>query len=438
MNELLELRERLIRFYTDYDVYIRPLFRFALAVITFITLNDKIGYVSQLNNLLVIIILSVICAILPVNGIVFIGTVLIVANSFGLNVGVGAFAVVLYLLMLLLYFRFVPKDALAIILTPVAGALHMPMTVPVVLGLMRGPVSAITLIFSVLSWSFVNGLPDTVEAVANTKGASMIDIVQAIPGAMMNSKTILMLVTFVVVFLIVTCIRELVSSHAWEISIIVSAIIYLGLMIAGASILNVKINLVMTVIETAISAAVAFVFEFFCYNADYSHTEFLQFEDDNNYYYVKVTPKRRPRYNLEEEEDETEEVEADADEKRFVTRENNIYEKKFEGINLQSRLEESLKSLNTNQNGRKNGLDGSAPGTARNTDKDEKMTTINLTVDSEDRQTRADAHKDRNSGIGGETIRLDPVSPESGDEAKTGDEANVREEDMGQTRIIRR
>ena len=194
----------------------------------------------------------------------------------------------------------------------------------------------------------------------------------------------------------------------------------------------------MTVIETAISAAVAFVFEFFCYNADYSHTEFLQFEDDNNYYYVKVTPKRRPRYNLEEEEDETEEVEADADEKRFVTRENNIYEKKFEGINLQSRLEESLKSLNTNQNGRKNGLDGSAPGTARNTDKDEKMTTINLTVDSEDRQTRADAHKDRNSDIGGETIRLDPVSPESGDEAKTGDEANVREEDMGQTRIIRR
>ena len=194
----------------------------------------------------------------------------------------------------------------------------------------------------------------------------------------------------------------------------------------------------MTVIETALSVAVAFIFEFFCYNADYSHTEFLQFEDDNNYYYVKVTPKRRPRYNLEEEEDETEEVEADADEKRFVTRENNIYEKKFEGINLQSRLEESLKSLNTNQNGRKNGLDGSSSAAARHTDNDEKMRTINLTIDSEGRQTRTDAHKDSNSGIGGETIRLDPVFPESGDEAKTGDEANARDEDMGQTRIIRK
>ena len=277
MNALLELRERLTCFYTDYDIYIRPLFRFALAVITFITLNDRIGYMSQVNNLLVIIILSVICAILPINGIVFLGTILIVVNSFGLNVGVGAFAVVLYLLMLLLYFRFVPKDALVIILTPVAGALHVPMTVPVVMGLMRGPVSAISLIFSVLSWSFVNGLPDTVEAVVNRKGASMIDIVQAIPGAMLNAKTILMLVTFVVVFLIVTCIRELVSSHTWEISILVSAIIYLGLMIAGASILNVKINLLITVMETVLSAAVALVFEFFCYNADYSHTEFLQF-----------------------------------------------------------------------------------------------------------------------------------------------------------------
>ncbi|MGI6056627.1 MAG: hypothetical protein ACOYBD_06570 [Bilifractor sp.] len=401
MNALLEVRERLIRFYTDYDVYIRPLFRFALAVITFITLNDRIGYMSQVNNLLVIIILSVICAILPINGIVFIGTLLIVVNSFGLNVGVGAFAAVLYLLMLLLYFRFVPKDALAIILTPVAGALHMPMTVPVVMGLMRGPVSAITLIFSVLSWSFVNALPDTVEAVANTKGASMIDVLQAIPGAMLNAKTILMLVTFVVVFLIVTCIRELVSSHAWEISIVVSAIIYLGLMIAGSSILNVKINLLMTVLETVLSAAVALVFEFFCYNADYSHTEFLQFEDDNNYYYVKVTPKRRPRYDLEEEESETEEVEADADEKRFVTRESSAFEKKFDGINLQSRLEESLKSLNTNQNGRENRSADTSRGNAGNADKDD-------------------------------TIRLDPPAPKPEEDAKTKEEA------LGQTRVIRK
>ena len=66
------------------------------------------------------------------------------------------------------------------------------------------------------------------------------------------------------------------------------------------------------------------------------------------------------------------------------------------------------------------------------------MRTINLTIDSEGRQTRTDAHKDSNSGIGGETIRLDPVFPESGDEAKTGDEANARDEDMGQTRIIRK
>ncbi|MCC6094621.1 MAG: hypothetical protein LIV24_06320, partial [Eubacterium sp.] len=301
MNTLLELREKMIRFFTDYDVYIRPLFRFALAILTFITLNDRIGYLGQVNNLLVLIILSVICGILPLNGIVFIGTILIVANCFGLSPIVGAFAVVLYLLMLLLYFRFVPKDALAIVLTPVAVTLHVPLTVPVVMGLMRGPVSAISILFSVISWSFVNCLPETIEGVVNTKGATMVDIVQAIPGAMLNAKTMLVLVSFIVVFLIVTSIHELISSHAWEISIIVSAIVYLGLMIAGGSILNVKINLPMTCLETVLSVAVSFVFEFFFYNADYAHTEFLQFEDDNNYYYVRVTPKRRPRYNLEEE-----------------------------------------------------------------------------------------------------------------------------------------
>ncbi|MGN0362003.1 MAG: hypothetical protein ACI4ET_04105 [Bilifractor sp.] len=348
MNALLELKEKMIRFFTDYDVYIRPLFRFALAILTFITLNDRIGYLSQVNNLLVLIILSVICGILPLNGIVFLGTILIVANAFGLSPIVGAFAIVLYLLMLLLYFRFVPKDALAIVLTPVAVSLHVPLTVPVVMGLMRGPVSAISILFSVISWSFVNSLPETIEGVVNTKGATMVDIAQAIPGAVLNAKTMLVLISFIVVFLIVTCIHELISSHTWEIGIIVSAIVYLGLMIAGGSILNVKINLPMTCLETVLSVAVSFIFEFFFYNADYAHTEFLQFEDDNNYYYVRVTPKRRPRYDLEEES-EPKDVEADADEKRFVERESSAFEKKFDGINLQSKLEESLKNLNTSQ-----------------------------------------------------------------------------------------
>ena len=110
MNSLLELRERMNEFYADYDVYIRPVLRFAIAIISFMAITNTIGYMSILNNLFVVVILAVICAILPLNGVVLIGCALIVANGFGLSPIVGAFALALYLLMVLLYFRFVPKD----------------------------------------------------------------------------------------------------------------------------------------------------------------------------------------------------------------------------------------------------------------------------------------------------------------------------------------
>ena len=35
----------------------------------------------------------------------------------------------------------------------------------------------------------------------------------------------------------------------------------------------------------------AFVLQFFVFNVDYSRTEYVQFEDDEYYYYVKAIPK---------------------------------------------------------------------------------------------------------------------------------------------------
>ena len=50
------------------------------------------------------------------------------------------------LLMALLYFRFVPGDALALVLTPAAFFLRMPLRGASGPGLIRGPVSAVSAI----------------------------------------------------------------------------------------------------------------------------------------------------------------------------------------------------------------------------------------------------------------------------------------------------
>jgi len=42
---------------------------------------------------------------------------------------------------------------------------------------------------------------------------------------------------------------------------------------------------------TLLSVVLAFIFQFFVFAVDYSRTEFLQFQDDEYYYYVKAVPK---------------------------------------------------------------------------------------------------------------------------------------------------
>ena len=43
MTTLLELKEKLIRFYGKNEIYVKPAIRFVLALFTFLVINNSIG-----------------------------------------------------------------------------------------------------------------------------------------------------------------------------------------------------------------------------------------------------------------------------------------------------------------------------------------------------------------------------------------------------------
>ena len=47
----------------------------------------------------------------------------------------------------------------------------------------------------------------------------------------------------------------------------------------------------MVLIRAAAGCLVGFVLEFFLFGADYTRTEYLEYDDDDYYYYVKAVPK---------------------------------------------------------------------------------------------------------------------------------------------------
>ena len=114
------LRRKLEILYARYDIYLLPALKFLLALSVYLGLNRCLGSMRPLDNIFVVLVLALISAVLPLNGVVLLSFLLCTAHCFGLGLEVGAFAAVLFLLMALLYFRFVPGDALALVLTPAA------------------------------------------------------------------------------------------------------------------------------------------------------------------------------------------------------------------------------------------------------------------------------------------------------------------------------
>ena len=125
MTTLLELKEKLVRFYGKYEVYITPIVKFIVAFAALMTIDRNIGYMELVSSTPVALILGLLCAILPVGGTIFIAAVVILADMYALSIEVCLVALLLFVLIYFIYFRFAPRQGMGVLLTP------MPITATV-------------------------------------------------------------------------------------------------------------------------------------------------------------------------------------------------------------------------------------------------------------------------------------------------------------------
>ncbi len=150
MAELLEIREYLRGIYSRFDLYIEPILKFILSVVALMLIDMNIGYMDRLQNPAIVLIAALVCSFMPVNILVVIAAVFCTLHAYALSLECAVLLGAVFLLMLLVYFRFVPSDALVVILTPVCFALKIPYVIPLVCGLALSPLSAISACFGVV------------------------------------------------------------------------------------------------------------------------------------------------------------------------------------------------------------------------------------------------------------------------------------------------
>ncbi len=291
MTALLEIKQNIKKFYGQYEVYILPVLKFLLAFVYFLWINSNMGYMKQLDNIFVILILALVCSILPVSVMMFIGFALMIGHCYAVSVEVAGFMLILILFMLILFLRFSSSQNLAMILTPLSFGFSVPTLLPIGAGLLGSSLSSLPAGCGVVIYYFIRFVHAQSAALSdpNTEIAAKIKLLS--DGLIQNWAMWITVIAFVVVVLLVNLLRTRSFDHAWRIAIIVGGVSYILVILAGDFCFDVTVSMIPMIISTVVSVLIGFVMEFFVFGGDYSRTERLEYEDDEYYYYVKAVPK---------------------------------------------------------------------------------------------------------------------------------------------------
>lgn len=292
MTTLLVAKQYIKNFINKYEVYLKPLMKLIVALAALMMINSRVGYMHRLDNISILLIIALMCSFMPMNFIIFVSAAFIVLHFYALSLECAAITLVLFLVMFLLYFRFSPKDTLVVVLLPMCFMLKIPYVIPLSMGLLGTPASAVSVGCGVIVNYLINYIADNATVLSAMEEEEITTRLRYIIDGLMNNREMMLTVAaFAITIIVVYLIRRMAVDHAWTIAMISGAIVNVMILLVGDLMFDTKVSIVGIFIGTFVSVLLVKVLEFFVFHLDYSRVEKVQFEDDEYYYYVKAVPK---------------------------------------------------------------------------------------------------------------------------------------------------
>jgi len=312
MEHILIVREVLVKFFKRYEAFIMPILKFLLGLFVFTSIlsignvNPALEpFVEELSPALLSVLFAVLFTVMPMN----MGWLLIILSltaQFSASIEI-AIAVFLFLLFIFVFYaRMAPKESLLILFTIMAFHFNVPYLIPIIAGLYF----PITAIIPITVGVFVNAqIPVLFGLVQHTPTAAgamaemeIADLLTELPEAfsvvyetlihsLTVSQWIYSAVIFAMVVLLVHFASRLAIDFAREIAIVLGCVMNIFGFVVAVLIAGETANIGMVIIVTILCGILAGLIRCFDSILDYQRAESVQFEDDNNYYHVRVVPK---------------------------------------------------------------------------------------------------------------------------------------------------
>lgn len=294
MDNMRQYREAIQKIYGKNDYWIVPIFRSFFSMFLLFSLNRYLGMTGKTGNPLVILVLGLLSFFLPFSFVPCLAGLYLLYYFYTkslLLLGIGG---LFFVLIFIIQSSVRGKYAILIAAMPLCFFLGIPYFLPLLVGLSMGLSAVLSLSLGILVYYFLQFIREYKEQFILS--GDLLDQFEGLSKKMApllhNKEMIGMLVLFTLAALAIYIIRNFSFNYSWIIALI-TGICVEGLVFFVLPFLSVKMNIGLSLLSYLFSILFSVIALFFFRDADYRGTEFVQFEDDAYYYYVKAIPKNK-------------------------------------------------------------------------------------------------------------------------------------------------
>lgn len=293
---LLIIRQNLISGFKKYEGMLIPVLRFMVTFSALRMLKEATNYNGVLSGVLVLMGFALIGSFASAEWMILGAIFLTTFFVFSSNPILGFLLFGVLCIIYILYARLFPKESLWIIITLIAFTIKLEMVVPIMAGLFGSYISIVAIIIGVILWYTLPGLRGVLPSNMLEKD-HIVDTFNQLMSInykklFLNPNMMSMLIIFFIVFSAIYIIKKQPIDYGAYIAIAVGAVMnILGFGLAIIFFGGDGMNILQILLETLIFSGIAGIMQFLSIVLDYQRAETVSFEDDDNYYYVKIVPK---------------------------------------------------------------------------------------------------------------------------------------------------
>ncbi|SEP74077.1 hypothetical protein SAMN02910369_00511 [Lachnospiraceae bacterium NE2001] len=292
MAGILNIKNVIRNFCRKQDEVITPLFRFVWSLIVFMSINKIFTYNTLASKTEVVILLAILAALLPDGFMFFMVGALVTLHSFSVSLEVGAVFIVIFTAIYCVYVRFFPKYVYAIMLVPICYVAHIPFAAPIIIAMVAGIPGLVPSLCGIVLYYFSLCAAEVARLLEVESAENEIEALKQLSEVLVSNKDMYTtMIIFAITILVTAILKKFSYPFAIYIAIAAGTIMnIIGSILAGY-VVGEDVDATLVLVGSLIGAGIALIIRFGQGVLDYKHTERVQFEDDDYYYYVKAVPK---------------------------------------------------------------------------------------------------------------------------------------------------